>query len=106
MTDMLTKMARGRDCQIRLPGICCFDPETTVLAHVRLPGVSGFGIKAHSMLGAWACYRCHQAVDSPATHGLDRDAAMLAHLQGVMRTQDQLLAEGVIHVARPGKKAA
>lgn len=32
----LRKEARGRDCQVRLPGICNFNPETTVLAHYRM----------------------------------------------------------------------
>ena len=96
MTDKFTKLARGRECQIRLPDICCFDNDTTVLAHVRLGNVSGMGLKAHSILGAWACYRCHQAVDAPATLKLDRDYARLAHLEGVVRTIDKLIEEGVI----------
>jgi hypothetical protein len=41
----LRKAARGRGCMIRLPGICNHNSETTVLAHVRLAGVSGMGIK-------------------------------------------------------------
>ncbi|MCX8621624.1 MULTISPECIES: nuclease domain-containing protein, partial [unclassified Gilliamella] len=33
----LTKEAKGRECQVRLP--CCnHNPETTVLAHYRLAG--------------------------------------------------------------------
>ena len=29
----LRKLAKGRDCQVRLPGICNGNPETVVLAH-------------------------------------------------------------------------
>ena len=29
----LTKAARGRECQVRIPGVCNGNPETTVLAH-------------------------------------------------------------------------
>ena len=36
----LTKAARGRDCQVRLPG-CPNNTETTVLAHYRLAGTCG-----------------------------------------------------------------
>ena len=35
----LRKMAKDRDCTVRLEGICNGDRATTVLAHVRLPGV-------------------------------------------------------------------
>ena len=41
----LTKLARGRACQVRLPGICNFNAETTVLAHYRLAGICGVGFK-------------------------------------------------------------
>ncbi|VEI70653.1 82 prophage-derived uncharacterized protein ybcO [Serratia quinivorans] len=37
----LRKEAKGRDCQVRMPGICNFNPETTVLAHYRMAGTCG-----------------------------------------------------------------
>ncbi len=43
MTDF-KKEARGRDCQIRIPGVCNFNPETTVLTHYRMSGTCGMGI--------------------------------------------------------------
>jgi hypothetical protein len=78
----LRKAARGRGCMIRLPGICNHNSETTVLAHVRLAGVSGMGIKADDLLGAWACSACHDAIDRRSHTDLDRDAVRLAHLEG------------------------
>lgn len=48
----LTKEAKGRECQIRLP--CCnHNPETTVLAHYRLAGTCGVGMKPNDLQGAW-----------------------------------------------------
>ena len=88
----LTRYARGRDCQIRLPGICNGDSATTVLAHYRLPGISGMGIKPPSLIGAWACFACHSVVDRDQS-----DAVQLAFAHGVFRTQYQLLREGLIH---------
>ena len=41
----ITQSARGERCQIRFPGICNHDPETTVFAHYRLAGYCGTGIK-------------------------------------------------------------
>lgn len=96
MTDRLAKLARGRDCTIRLEGICNFNPETTVLCHVRMIGISGMGIKAPSLLGAWACSCCHDAIDRRRFKDLERDYVRLAHLEGMVRTLDALVAEGVI----------
>ena len=92
----LRNLARGQDCTIRLPDICCFDNDTTVLAHVRLGGISGMGYKAFDLLGAHACHKCHAVVDSPATYGVERDYARLAHLEGMVRTIAKLIEEGVV----------
>lgn len=90
-------MAMGRECQVRVPGVCNFDPETTVLAHV---GGAGMGRKAHDLHGAWCCSACHDFVDG--RRGLIGNAAerKLYLLEGVLRTQNLLIAEGVISVTR------
>jgi len=90
VTD-LRALARGRDCTIRLPGVCNFNPETTVLAHYRLIGLSGIGMKSPNQLGAHACSACHAYVD---TH--KDDATARAFLEGVLRTQARLIKEGVL----------
>ena len=81
---------------VRLPGICNHNPETTVLAHVRLAGVSGMGIKADDLLGAWCCSACHDAIDRRSNMDLDRDYVRLAHLEGMVRTIAQLRKEGLV----------
>ena len=81
---------------IRLEGICDHNPETTVLAHIRLPGVSGMGLKADDLLGAWACSSCHDAVDRRSNTDLDRDYVRLAHLEGMVRTIAQLRKKELI----------
>ncbi|MGV3346389.1 nuclease domain-containing protein, partial [Enterobacteriaceae bacterium LUAb1] len=35
----LRKEAKGRECQVRIPGICNGNSETVVLAHLRMAGV-------------------------------------------------------------------
>lgn len=87
----LRDAARGRDCQIRLPGVCNYNPATTVLAHYRLVGISGMGMKAPDVIGAWACSACHLYVD---TH--KDDATARAFLEGVLRTQARLIKDGVL----------
>jgi hypothetical protein len=81
---------------VRLPGICNHNSATTVLAHIRLSGVSGMGIKADDLLGAWACSACHDAIDRRFRTDLDRDYVRLAHLEGMVRTIAQLRKEGLI----------
>lgn len=92
----LRRLARDRDCTVRLPGICNGNHETTVLAHVRLPGLSGMGIKSNDVFAAWACSACHDAIDRRAHMNLGREYVRLAHLEGVLRTQAALIAEGYI----------
>lgn len=99
MTD-LRKLARGQQCMVRLPGVCNGNRETTVLAHFRLVGVSGMGMKSPDILAAFACSACHDAIDRRAHTDLDRDYVRLAHLEGVMRTQAELLKLGVIKIGR------
>ena len=92
----LREQARGRGCMIRLPNICNHNSETTVLAHVRLAGVSGIGIKADDALGSWSCSACHDTVDRRSHTDLERDYVRLAHLEGVIRTLAVLRSEEVL----------
>lgn len=85
----LRKLARGKPCLVRLPG-CDGGGETTVLAHYRLAGYCGTGIKPHDQIsGAWACWSCHECCDgrSPLPAGYTREGVRLAHAEGCMRTQ-------------------
>ncbi len=96
MTD-LRKLARDKLCQIRLPG-CNGHAETTVLCHVRMSGISGMGLKAPDLLGAWGCSACHDVCDRRLRppEGMTLNDVRLAFLEGVMRTQAKLIEDGVI----------
>lgn len=48
---------------VRLVGICNFNPETTVLAHIRRAGVAGVGQKPPDLCGVFACSSCHDEID-------------------------------------------
>ena len=52
--------ARGQDCTIRIPGVCNWNPETTVLAHV---GRHGSAKRNHDEDAIYACSDCHDAID-------------------------------------------
>lgn len=79
---------------VRLP--CCnHNPETTVLAHYRLAGTCGVGMKPNDLQGAWACSACHDEIDR-RTRIFENEFVRLAHAEGVIRTQDMLIKEGKI----------
>jgi hypothetical protein len=94
VTD-LRKHAKGRECQVRYPGICNGDPATTVLAHVRMPGITGIGQKSPDILGSWCCSACHDEADR-RTRKLPVGEAQIGFYQGVLRTLYQLVKQGVI----------
>ena len=82
----LRELAKGQPCMIRVAGICNRNPETTVLAHYRLGGTCGTGMKPPDMRGAWACSACHDAVDGRVRSTWSRCELRLMHAEGVFRT--------------------
>lgn len=78
---------------VRLPGVCNHNSETVVLAHVRMAGVSGIGLKADDLLGAWACHSCHDLYDGRQKSDLAPDFVHRCFLEGVIRTQSVLIKE-------------
>lgn len=84
----LRELARGKPCMLRIPGICNYDTQTTVLAHVRMIGISAMSMKAPDWFGAWACCSCHEHVDSK---GGDQYLRRLMLLEGMVRTQHEIL---------------
>lgn len=94
MTD-LRKEAANRICMVRMPG--CTQPDNDcVLAHAHTPkGIRGMGQKAPDLLGAWACSYCHCEYDR-GTKRFEKDQAGFWFMEGVLRTQAVLIAEGKI----------
>lgn len=54
--------ARGQDCTVCFPG-CPNRRETTVLAHLRMYGGGGMGIKPHDSEAVLADDYCHDLLD-------------------------------------------
>ena len=86
----LTREAIGRECEIRLDG-CTTGP--CCLCHVRQSGISGAGLKAPDLLGAWGCASCHDKADSTERGNTD---TQLRFYQAVIATQNTLFREGKI----------
>lgn len=54
----------GQDCTMRIPGVCNWDPETTVLCHSnRLADGKGMGLKAPDTEACFGCSACHDLLD-------------------------------------------
>lgn len=95
-----TKSARGKECTIRIPGVCNFNNETTVPCHLN---GAGMGIKHSDVHFAYGCSDCHDAVDGRNTpkdeYGCNRyhvEEISHMHLEGVIRTQIIMIKEGVL----------
>lgn len=89
----LRKEAKGRQCQVRLPSICNYNPETVTLHHIKMAGLTGTGMKANDLLGTWICSECHRAVHHTLKTDLSRDEIRVYELEGVMRTINTLIEE-------------
>ena len=94
-TSKIRKSARNQDCQVRIPGICNFNPETVVLAH--LSG-GGWGLKRDDHEAAYCCSKCHDALDGRRKTPYSQTELKLMHYDGVMRTQKLLIEQGLIVV--------
>ncbi|ENI4692464.1 DUF1364 domain-containing protein [Salmonella enterica] len=93
----LRKQAQGRECTVRIPGHCNFNPETSVLAHYRLAGTCGASCKPDDMQGAIACNGCHDVIDGRVkTKEYSHEELRLMHAEGVFRTQEIWRREGFI----------
>lgn len=88
----ITSLARGRECQIRLVGVCNYNSETVVPCHFRMTGLSGMGYIPEALFVAWGCSACHARVDADKSPEVQLDFA-----KGVLRTQAALLKMGCIN---------
>lgn len=61
----LRRMAKHKDCYLRLPHVCNDDPKTVVLCHLGgyLAG-GGRGVKCTDLAAAPGCSDCHRVVDN------------------------------------------
>lgn len=91
----IRKSARGKDCMVRLPGICNFNPETTVAAHIRIAGTCGMGMKPSDLLTVRACSSCHDEIDR-RTWRMQPDEVRLYVHEAHCRTLVEYEREGLV----------
>ena len=92
----IRKSAKGEECQVRLAGICNFNPETTVFAH---KGGAGMGMKSNDIHGAYCCSACHDVIDGRSNPQISSpEYRRLAFYEGMVRTQLILIDKGLLVV--------
>lgn len=84
-------MARDKDCQLRVPRVCCFDRSTTVLAHSNWHDKGG-ARKASDFWGVWGCFTCHSWLDSGKASGEEKRAAFDAALARMEKELEKIVA--------------
>ena len=82
----LRQSARGQECHLRIPRVCCHDNETTVLAHIRKAGIAGTGMKPPDVCGVFACRTCHDYIDGRGESWDDQLTKNTYILDGHLRT--------------------
>ena len=91
----ITKSARGEECQIRIPGICNKNQETTVFCHLNGYGMGG---KHADLFGSYGCSACHDVVDYRTEPGYNRHYVKKCFYEGVFRTQQILIDKGLVKI--------
>ncbi|NRA60838.1 MAG: DUF1364 domain-containing protein [Psychrobium sp.] len=85
--------ARGQDCTLRLPGICNFNDETTVLSHIGK--VRGMGMKCNDYFAVYACSACHHEIDR-RTRTMGFDEVRLEQLRALEETLASFFEQGLL----------
>lgn len=94
-TSKLRQSAAGQECFVRIPGVCNFNTETTVLAHQ--PG-GGMGLKSPDYTGSFCCSRCHDVLDGRVPTHLTKMELQYMHDQGMKRTWDWWVEHDLIEI--------
>lgn len=81
----LLAMARGKDCQFRVPYVCNGNQETVVAAHSNMASHGKAGArKADDCYVVFSCYACHSWYDQGAG-ARNRDESDLIFIEALER---------------------
>ena len=94
----LRKSAKGQECTLHISGVCNYNPETTVLAH--LPSeFKGMGKKSPDYCACFACSSCHDEVDGRTNKSIIQgDDADFYMRRAMVRTWNIWIDEGIIKI--------
>lgn len=79
------RLAHGRECYLRFPGICNGNPATVVPCHLRIGGVGGMGLKPPPVCSLPGCHECHAVLDGRVPTMLTQDEIRSMTLVGLVQ---------------------
>lgn len=85
----LRNSAKGKDCTLRLTGVCNFNSETTVLAHIGRN--RGIGMKCHDTFAVYACSNCHSKIDTDS-----KESNAVDLIRALEETQCIMIRDGLL----------
>ena len=94
MQNKITKSARNQDCTLRIPSVCNFNNETTVLCHKN---GGGMGIKHSPIHSCYGCSSCHDWLDN-RSGVVDSKTRDCEFLRAMIETQSILIQKNLIQV--------
>ena len=90
----IRKSAKMQECQVRIPNICNYMPETVVLAHIN---GAGMGLKHNDIEAAYCCSACHDVLDRrTGCNEFQRVQLDLWFHEGAMRTRQILIDNSLL----------
>ena len=93
----ITKFAEGKECTMRVPGVCNGNPETSVWGHLNSTRWgAGKGIKSNDLCGLIVCSSCHDLLDRRVKTNHDRQQVMYWAFEGHMESLTMLVKAGII----------
>lgn len=84
----IRKLAEAQPCYLRLYPFCRYQPEYTVLSHMRIGGTGGTGLKPPDICGVPGCDACHAVIDGRTKQDVYTPTQLLAERH---RAQNQWL---------------
>lgn len=96
----IRRAAKNQDCTLQIPGICNFDPATTVLCHSNnLADGKGMGLKAPDTEACFGCSACHDVLDGrrPRPEWLSYNMLLGAFEGAKDRTHEILKKKGLMN---------
>lgn len=96
-SQKITESAKGEDCTFNIPGVCNYDPATTVFCHLKFD-LAGVAIKPSDISGAYGCSSCHDVIDG-RNHSLDyEEDPSFYKARAMRRTYERLWEKEVISI--------
>lgn len=92
----LRKSAKDELCTLNFSG-CTTPDNTTVLAHLRMFGGGGMGLKPHDMEAVYACFNCHNKLDGRIPYTFDADVDYYV-ARALIKTHRRMIEKGLIRI--------